>query len=309
MRDYGTIDSGVWKHPDFKALSGDAKLLFCYLRSCDHGNILGCFHLPMLYIGADLGWGSKRVISTFKELLPNRFAVYCEATEFVLLPKHITKLPFQNQNQAKGALKIFSDIPGRFCALCDIAIILWNSWNWNNDITDEKQDWKPFIDRLDAVRKQSTIQLPTPEQEQELQQEQENKHSVPQAGLGGNGHDHDDEIKRIFAVWQAMCDHPKAILDDKRRKLILRWLKSGYTEQQLADAIRGCSVTPHNMGVNDRGERYDDLGLILRDGDHIDRFCRNWERPPTPPAVVSGGKGKLARALAAIRRHEAMRPQ
>lgn len=36
------------------------------------------------------------------------------------------------------------------------------------------------------------------------------------------------------------------------------------------------------MGVNDRGTRYDALGLILRDADHIDRFIRNAHEPPRP---------------------------
>ena len=50
--------------------------------------------------------------------------------------------------------------------------------------------------------------------------------------------------------------------------------------EQLCQAVQGCALTPFNMGHNDRGERYDSLGLILRDSDHIDRFINNFHSPP-----------------------------
>lgn len=76
--------------------------------------------------------------------------------------------------------------------------------------------------------------------------------------------------------------HPKAKLDPKRDTAIRRALKLGYSESDLIAAIDGCSKTPHNMGDNDRGERYDGLDLILRDAAHIDRFIANAANPPKP---------------------------
>jgi len=54
----------------------------------------------------------------------------------------------------------------------------------------------------------------------------------------------------------------------------------GYNVQQLCNAITGCSRTPHNMGDNERGERYDGLHVILKNADQIDRFIRNFHHPP-----------------------------
>ncbi|MGK5003692.1 hypothetical protein [Janthinobacterium sp. LB2P70] len=48
-----------------------------------------------------------------------------------------------------------------------------------------------------------------------------------------------------------------------------------YGLGKISKAIRGCSKTPHNMGQNDAKTKYNGLGLILRDADHIDRFIRN----------------------------------
>lgn len=80
-----------------------------------------------------------------------------------------------------------------------------------------------------------------------------------------------DPVTTIFAYWQKVMDSPGSVLDDKRRKLIAKALK-GYSPADVCKAIRGCSKTPHNMGENDRKTKYNGLGLILRDADHIDRF-------------------------------------
>ena len=77
-------------------------------------------------------------------------------------------------------------------------------------------------------------------------------------------------------------NHPKAVLDKQRRRFIRLALDKGYSVSDLCHAITGCSLTPHNRGHNDRGERYDGLHLILRSADQIDRFIRNSQQPPKP---------------------------
>ena len=54
----------------------------------------------------------------------------------------------------------------------------------------------------------------------------------------------------------------------------------GVHVSQLCEAILGCSYTPHNIGHNEQGQRYDGLHVILRDADQIDRFIRNAHSPP-----------------------------
>jgi len=76
--------------------------------------------------------------------------------------------------------------------------------------------------------------------------------------------------------------HLQAHLDDKRKALIRKALQSKYSVSQLCQAIEGCSLTPHNIGDNDRGQRYDGLHIILKDGDQIDRFIHNCHCPPKP---------------------------
>ena len=91
-----------------------------------------------------------------------------------------------------------------------------------------------------------------------------------------------DPTDLIFEHWQRVHDHPKARLDDKRRKLINRAMKLGYTANDLRLAISGCSKSPFHMGDNDGGTRYDGLDLILRDASKIDQFIGFYHNPPTP---------------------------
>jgi hypothetical protein len=90
----------------------------------------------------------------------------------------------------------------------------------------------------------------------------------------------DPHVENIFEHWKVLMDHPNAKLDEKRKSIINKALKLGYSVSDLCEAIAGCSYTPHNMGDNERGQRYDGLHVILRDADQIDRFIRNCKFPP-----------------------------
>ena len=86
--------------------------------------------------------------------------------------------------------------------------------------------------------------------------------------------------QEVFKHWQVVMQHPRARLDKKRRHRLEAALKTGYSVEELKQAIDGCSKTPFNQGQNDRGQRYDDIELILRDASHIDRFIANAVNPP-----------------------------
>ncbi len=87
--------------------------------------------------------------------------------------------------------------------------------------------------------------------------------------------DHDSIVIEIFNHWQSVMSYPKAKFDPKRQKKIEAALELGYTVAQLKQAIDGCSMTPHNMGENTQGKKYNNIGLIFRDADHIERFIQN----------------------------------
>ncbi len=80
-----------------------------------------------------------------------------------------------------------------------------------------------------------------------------------------------DQARTIFTYWQKIMKSPSSVMDNKRKGLLLNALKN-YSPADICKAIRGCSKSPHNMGQNDRNTKYNGLGLILRDAEHIDRF-------------------------------------
>ena len=82
---------------------------------------------------------------------------------------------------------------------------------------------------------------------------------------------------RVFGFWKEHLAHPRAHFDDKRRKAVSARLRDGYSADDLILAVRGCRLSPHNMGDNDRQEIYDDLELICRDTSHVERFIARAE--------------------------------
>lgn len=87
-------------------------------------------------------------------------------------------------------------------------------------------------------------------------------------------------IERVFEHWKAVHGHTKARLDEKRRR-VLRAALGNYSADELCEAISGYLNSPHHMGVNDRGTRYDDIELMLRDAKHVDMGLAFARDPPS----------------------------
>jgi hypothetical protein len=63
----------------------------------------------------------------------------------------------------------------------------------------------------------------------------------------------------------------KVVLSDKRRKKIEKAIKM-YDVETCKKAIRGCASSDFHMGRNGSGTKYDDIELILRDPEKIEKF-------------------------------------
>ncbi len=82
----------------------------------------------------------------------------------------------------------------------------------------------------------------------------------------------DSVVNSVFQYWQTVMNKPRAKMDAKRAKAIMGRLKDGYTQQDLQDAILGCSLSRFHRGENDRRRAYQDIELICRDANHVDSF-------------------------------------
>lgn len=84
----------------------------------------------------------------------------------------------------------------------------------------------------------------------------------------------------LFELWKKTYNHPKAKLDEGRKKKIRAAMKIGYSVPELEAAIQGYKLSKFHMGENDRHHVFDGLELILRNAEHIDHGIRLWESRP-----------------------------
>ena len=257
MREYGQIQVAFWSDPDIQRLQDGAKLLFCYLLTGPHSNSLGCYHLPFGYVAEDLGISTETVSKRFQNLSDAGFIKYCQDTKHVLIHNYLKWNPIANGNVGKRIEKDFNKVPKKSSIYEPLAHQLYLHANHLQ---------KAFQNSIETVSERYRNNEPTQTHPEPTQ----TKPNVDQARPVI-----DEQVAAVFAYWQERLGHPKARLDIKRAKSITAALDLGYQVDDLKLAIDGCANTPHNMGKNATGQIYDDLGLILRDGDHVDRFMRN----------------------------------
>jgi len=77
---------------------------------------------------------------------------------------------------------------------------------------------------------------------------------------------------RVFECWKETMKRPKAKLDLNRTKAINARLADGYSVDDLCVAVHGCAESEFHMGANDRNTTYNQIELICRDAQHVDRF-------------------------------------
>jgi len=111
MNRYTQIHSQIWFDEKIQALDDDCKLLFIYLLTSPHSNMIGYYRLPKEYTAVDLKWDIKRTIIAFEKLSAAQLIKYDNQSNVVLILNFLKYNPIQGENQAKGAVKQAQDIP------------------------------------------------------------------------------------------------------------------------------------------------------------------------------------------------------
>ncbi len=107
---YTGIYDTFWTDKKVESLSDDAKLLFLYLITCPHRNIIGFYRLPKKYIAADLDWSVERVSKGLGMLCEAGLIGYDETVSIVLIRKFLRHNPINNPNQEKAAESKISEL-------------------------------------------------------------------------------------------------------------------------------------------------------------------------------------------------------
>ena len=111
--------------------------------------------------------------------------------------------------------------------------------------------------------------------------------NLPNTSPVQNTHTSSSELKpalnaqalELFAEWQKIMGKPRAALD-RKRKARIEWALKTYGYDTCVMAIEGCARSEWHMGKNDRGQRYDDLTLIFRDAEKVERFLEYRNQQP-----------------------------
>lgn len=84
-----------------------------------------------------------------------------------------------------------------------------------------------------------------------------------------------DNVEFVFDYWVKNVRtkaRVKPVLSDERRRKIKKALDSHGLDVCLM-AIDGVLKSEFHMGQNSRGKQYNDISLILRDAQHIEKFA------------------------------------
>lgn len=81
----------------------------------------------------------------------------------------------------------------------------------------------------------------------------------------------EEEIKEVFDFWVSTFKKRVNAIDYKRRIAIGNAIFL-YGVDNCKDAIRGCTYSDFHMGRNASRKVYNEIELILRDAEHVERF-------------------------------------
>lgn len=87
----------------------------------------------------------------------------------------------------------------------------------------------------------------------------------------------EEDITSAFNYWTNMLEKTRPVLDDKRRQCIGAAIHD-YGLERVQNAIEGCTFSDFHMGRNRANKKYDDVSLILRDAEHIERFLDLYDK-------------------------------
>jgi hypothetical protein len=76
-------------------------------------------------------------------------------------------------------------------------------------------------------------------------------------------------VEEVFEHWKTVMGKRRAVLDVKRRRVIAAALKN-YDLATLCASITGYSKSAFHMGQNETHTRYDEIGRMLSDSQHIE---------------------------------------
>jgi len=83
-----------------------------------------------------------------------------------------------------------------------------------------------------------------------------------------------NDVELVWSEWIKVHREGtrKPAFTEDRRDLVACAIQD-FGVDACVEAIHGCKLSPFHQGDNDRRRKYDDIGLILRNAEKVERFC------------------------------------
>ena len=111
MPRYVQLHDTIWADDKFYNLSPNGQRMFIYFLSCQHGNMIGYYRVPLAYIEYDLRLSEKEVLGALTELEQANMVLYDAPSSMVMIPTYLKHNPIRGENQAKGVLNTLKELP------------------------------------------------------------------------------------------------------------------------------------------------------------------------------------------------------
>lgn len=116
MRDYGKVSPQFWTGKTGKALRGDleAQVVAMYLMTSPHANMIGVYHLPMLYLSHETGLSIEGASKGLAKCVELGFCVYDDESETVFVVEmaahQVGEVLKERDNRAAGIVRQYKAI-------------------------------------------------------------------------------------------------------------------------------------------------------------------------------------------------------
>jgi len=103
---YTKIHDRIWSMFRRRGLNSTERLVYIYLFSCSHRNVIGFYRLPLSYISEDLELSLKTVKKIIDSLKMKNLVSYSENDSMILIKKFLDSNPIPNPNVEIKAAKL-----------------------------------------------------------------------------------------------------------------------------------------------------------------------------------------------------------
>jgi len=240
MSRYTTVESIIWHDEKFRSLPEDARMLFLYLLTSPHSNMLGIFYLPKLYACSDLQWEPERYQRGIDTLCDTLLIEVDK--DIVWIKNYLKHNPIKGPKQITGAVNKLMTLPdtkliGPFMKNLEKHLL-------EDDVKLFKELYtKPYdipigypIDTLcDTPSIADTDTDPETETDTDTESETDTVSSASSDHLALNRDDDDDQFSKVAKEFGQVFGYPP---NQTQVQMITSFLTDGLTTWHILEALK-----------------------------------------------------------------------